>query len=438
MKGIRIFTIIISATFCLLCCTDGEMQIGRNWVDVHTRVVMIDTCTVEMSSVQIDSIQTSDGKYVFVGIRQSSDWGTMTACGYLPFLKTEDFSNDYANLEYKEDIRFDSLTLYMVQDSVFCGDTANPFTLSVYRLNEPIEGNDDDIIYKNHSFGHDSSPIGSKSFMPAPRRRRAVEIRLSDELGKEFIEHLKSDDECMTDEDLFKEYFNGLVMKSETGSKAILGLNGCQMRIYYRSVGYKESFDTLKFDIDTTLMFTNIEIDRTGTPLENLDQEEISSRNAQHKAYTSGLSGIYMKLSFPYLNNIRKLGDNCSVAAAVLRIYPYAGSYYKQNYSSIPPTLNIYESNENNISTGSAIMSGSSTLQSGSLTVDEHDPEKTYYTYDITDFIVDQLGKRGVDRRFLQVISADWGETLDELVVGDQNSDVKNVELELKVTYFNE
>ena len=107
-----------------------------------------------------------------------------------------------------------------------------------------------------------------------------------------------------------------------------------------------------------------------------------------------------------------------------LIVYPLPGSYAKANYSPLPDELNLYVSDENNISTGGAITdSNGQTLQTGSLTYDEMMfPESTFYTYDITDFINDQFGKIGVNRNFLQMIDPDYGYTLEELVTDDRYS----------------
>jgi len=438
--------ILLFAVTIFLRCTDGQTEIGGEWVKVHTRVLMIDTCTVDISSVRLDSIPTSGGGRVFAGARQSSFWGTTTASTYMTFHVTSNFTGIHSEVEYKEDIRFDSLTLYMLPDSMFCGDTLQMTTFRLYRLAEQVELNDDGKLYAHSSFAHESAPLVEYSYRPRPLRGKEVEIRLPDRLGEEFLNLLVDKDDTMTDDENFRKYFKGILLDADPESGAIMGFKAsdttCLLKLYYRIIGYTEAEEHVAdFKIDTSLMFTHLEIDRTGTPLDGIGSrnEEIHSRYSDHIAFAQGLTGIYTKIGFPHLNNLRGLGNYCTAVSAELVVYPLAGSYNKQNYSSLPPTLNLFESDENNISTGGAIVDDSGeNLQSGSLTYDEQFPERTFYTYDITDFVNDQLGKIGVNKRFLQMIDPNFGYTLDELVVGDQTRHEKNIELRLKYAIYNE
>jgi len=331
-------------------CTSQYMEIGNNWISTNERVVMIDTCSVDISSIRIDSVQTSGGNAVYAGCRESPYWGRTDISSYLTFKATEDYE-DSSTPEYEERIIFDSLTLYMVPDSTFCGDTLLPMTYQVYRLSETVEPDDDNVLYSHHEFSFNPDPVAEKTFYPHPFRGRAVEKRLSDELG-----------------------------------------------------------------------------------------EEISSTLTGNMSFMSGMGGIFIKIGFPYLNNLRSIWDHCRAASAELIVYPQEGSYCKQNYSSLPSTVNLYIMDENNISTGGAITaSDGETLQSGSLTYDEMMfPESTYYTYDITDFINDQFGKIGVNKKYLQMTDPDYGYTLDELITADRYTSGYRIKLVIKLALYDE
>lgn len=206
-------------------CTSQYMEIGNNWISTNERVVMIDTCSVDISSIRIDSVQTSGGNAVYAGCRESPYWGRTDISSYLTFKATEDYE-DSSTPEYEERIIFDSLTLYMVPDSTFCGDTLLPMTYQVYRLSETVEPDDDNVLYSHHEFSFNPAPVAEKTFYPHPFRGRAVEIRLSDELG-----------------------------------------------------------------------------------------EEISSTLTGNMSFMSGMGGIFIKIGFPYLNNLRSIWDHCRAAS---------------------------------------------------------------------------------------------------------------------------
>ena len=103
------------------------MEIGDNWVEVNERVVIIDTCSVNISNIILDSVMTSGGNTVYAGARESGYWGKMDLSTYLAFKVTQDYE-DNSTPEYEARVIFDSLTLYMVPDSTFCGDTLQPST----------------------------------------------------------------------------------------------------------------------------------------------------------------------------------------------------------------------------------------------------------------------------------------------------------------------
>lgn len=321
-------------------------------------------------------------------------------------------------------------------------------TLSAYRLSEELALDDKGYLYAHSEFETEPQAIARQKVTPHPFRTKAVEIRLSDELGKDMLDKVTSSDESMEDDESFRSYFKGLQLKAESPAKSILGFEGrdttCMLKLYYRSQVYSEPEEhVLEFGLDTVYMCTHVETDLTGSPIEAFtdpDTEELSSAECDNLAFASGMLGIYTKIGFPYLNNLRSLGSHVKAASAELVIYPKKGSYCRQNYSELPATLNLYVSDENNISTGGAITDSSGqSLQSGSLTYDDMMfPESTYYSYDITDFINGQFGKIGVNKNFLQMIDPEYGYNLTELVIGDRFSEGYNIKLIIGLAIYNE
>lgn len=90
----------------------------------------------------------------------------------------------------------------------------------------------------------------------------------------------------MTDDDSFREYFNGLLLKSAGAPGSISGFKGqdtlCMMKLYYRTQDYGE---------------------------------EISSTLTGNMSFMSGMGGIFIKIGFPYLNNLRSIWDHCRAAS---------------------------------------------------------------------------------------------------------------------------
>ena len=444
--GKRIYVIML---MCMAACgcSDSEMNIGNKWVEVNSNVIFIDTCSVDLSVAMLDSIVTSGGNVIYAGIRQSDYWGKTDISTYMSFKTTEDYTS-YDTPEYSERIIFDSLTLYLSPNDSFCGDTLNPLTLAVYRLEEELALNDDEELYSHNVFETADDAIARKTIVPHPYRDTLVEIRLSDVLGHELLDKVTESSDETEDDESFRQWFKGLLLKAEDPSGSILGFEAsdslCMLKLYYSTQDYSEpESHVLNFKIDTTHMFTHVDADFTGTPLETVKEASpdiTSSTECGNMSFESAILGIYTKIEFPYLNNLRSIADHCSAASAELRIYPKAGTYCKQNYSGLPSTLNLYEIDENNISTGGAIVSSDGeSLQSGSLTYDDMMfPEETYYSYDITDFINSQFGKIGINKTALQLTDPDYGYSIDELVIGDRFTDGYNIKLIIELATYNE
>ncbi|MCD8185425.1 MAG: DUF4270 domain-containing protein [Rikenellaceae bacterium] len=442
---ILVLAVLVSLFAGLAGCNNEAMRIGDNWVDVHTRVIYIDTCTVLTSNIMLDSIPTSGGSTIFAGTFRSPDWGRTTVSSYLSFKRTEDYTYE-ENYQFTSSIRFDSLTLELRPDStIFSGDTTKLLTLNVHRLTERVELDDDGYLYGHSSFSYDPQPISQKTFYPRPGLRKNIEMRLPDELGLEFLEKLTRDKEEMENDDAFRRYFNGLVLRSghpETDA-AILAFQGqdttCVMKLYFHTSMEEVTDYVWTFQSIPSCHFTQVESDRTGSPLEGISfrNNEIRSKETDNKTFIEGLTGVYTKIEFPYLNNIRNLGENGTVVAATLVVYPLLGTFDKQNYSPLPETLLMYVSNIENVVTG-AITDRNLQLQSGSLNYDEMTTANTYYTYDITDFIAGQMGAVGLNKQHLQMIGQGYGYTLNNLIIGNQNVEENNIELHITYTLYDE
>ena len=423
-------------------CDNNGMEIGTNWVDTHTRTVLIDTCTVRISSVLLDSIPTSGGSLIFAGTYRAPLWGKTETSTYLTFAKTTDYSHRDDPI-YNSRLRFDSLTLVLRPDSMFIGDTLKMYTLQAHRLQKQIELNDDGELYGHSAFPYNPVPLGTKTFHPRPYRGREVELRLPDELGQEFLTLLIKQEKEMDSNENFKRYFNGLVLTGASDNEAILGFKAADSLTYLKLYYHSRSGDTvnhqLLFKQETSTMFTHVDSDRTGAPLDGISfkNNDIPSSRTDNMSFVEGLTGIYTKIEFPHLNRIRELGDHGAVVSATLLVYPLRNSYGRQNYSELPKSMLMYVSNELNVTTGS-ITDNNDQLQTGSLNLDIVNPENTYYSYDVTDFIKGQLGTIGINKRNLQMIGNDYGYTLRSMVLGNQDVGDKNIQLQILYSIYNE
>jgi hypothetical protein len=115
-------------------------------------------------------------------------------------------------------------------------------------------------------------------------------------------------------------------------------------------------------------------------------------------------------------------------------VYPVKGTY--SEFVPLPEDLSLYVSNENDVTLGYITTYSGDALQTGNLVKDDLFGIETYYTYDITSFMQEQLGAFGTDRRSLNLIVPEASQpvTLNTLVAGDGQYPGKRIEI--KVTYI--
>ena len=183
----KYLSILILLTF-FSCNKDNQtFDIGGKYVDVQTDLRYIDTLTVSSFTVKLDSLRTSgldDGQgAVIVGKYHDPEIGDVSASSYFK-LMLPDFRTVPVNSIY------DSLTLIMVDNDYYIGDTLQPITIHVHRVEQTIRVREDNYLYNTSKFNYFAEPLGSRTYKPRPNTplRDTVSVRLSDDLGNELLQ----------------------------------------------------------------------------------------------------------------------------------------------------------------------------------------------------------------------------------------------------------
>ena len=414
---------------------------GNNWVKGTTRLVVIDTCTVQLSTVLLDSVATSGGSHILVGASRSELFGASRLTPYLTFKRGAfTLAADPAD---RLPIRFDSLTLMLPYAPVYYGDTTRRMTLGLHRLSEEVELDENGALYAHSRFPYEPEPLATVSFLPRPASGRTLEVRLPDALGADILDKFESGAPEVESDVEFREWFNGLVLQPGAGCEAQIGFAGssqdtlCQMRLYYTETGINPIGRTVDFPLDRSVLFHSVETDRTGTPYAGLthDNPVLSSAQTNHTALFHSLSGTYPLIEFPYLNGIRTLSQFDHVAEARLVLYPLAGSFDGATYVQLPDSMRLRSISA--IDPPSAYPPGSGTLR-GYLSRDLQYPRNTNYSYDITTYISGQLGLPLNQRQHLQLMGLNFGSLPESLLLDAQQNGDRHAELHITYSLYNE
>lgn len=439
-KRSLIFFFFISSfitVFLSSCEDDNYFDIGKGWVDTNFKLVYIDTITPLLKTVKIDSVPTYNKSTILLGkyndvntITGELLTGKTTAASYIEITKPSSFEDIDVN-----NTVFDSLVIEMRFNRFYVGDTLKNMHLFVYQLKAPMEldvETGSEVYYNTMSFPTESTPLAEVTFPIRPSNTDAnqtaptgeslepVRIKLPYSLGKEMFEKIRDKEVEFDDNKQFVDYFRGLAlipgnMNTIAGFKCDTTF---KLNLHYH---IKEEFKiekVISFSASTKNQFNHIVTDRTGTGLVDFTamEKEIDSRLTNNVSFIQAGDGLYTRVEFPHLGEIKLLSEYGAVEAAELRIYPVIGTF--GDLYNLPETLNIY------YSTGeseSLLYNSRNQQQNGNLKIDYQFPDSTYYNFDVTSFIQNQMGAKEDSKMTLTLKLSDdeTKTTLKRLVIGD-------------------
>lgn len=401
-------------------CIEGESTIGGEFIESRTEITLIDTFSVKLSTVILDSVITSGTGSMLIGNYRDDILGKITSHSYFQVGIPDNF-------DVQNDCIYDSLNLVIRYNNYFFGDTTKSQKISVHQLTDKIEYGDNDIITRNTSFNFKSEPMGSIIYTPRPNNPvDTLSIKISDDIGMDLFTKLRDNSEILTDNERFLNYFKGLVLVADDeygGSITGFSANEEDIKLILHtrreSLSSEENYHEFRLN-DPNKQFNNITNDFASTPLKSL----IEQRYGLPGAHTNGLSFLQggavllLRVDFPTLREIL-LYDRGIIMQAQLSIAPLRGSY---NDFDLPPQLVIYESDKLNRISDQGIVSSSE------LILDELYHEETAYYFDVTEYINDEIADSYVDpeKGFLIALSSDHiGTTFYRLVVEAQNQNTR-------------
>lgn len=432
-RSVHILLLLYAAL--MTACTSEGFNMGEKFLDTDIRTVIIDTCSIRMSTVPIDSVVTSGKNSVLFGSFSDTTFGRTVCTAYVAFdvPKTQDPPD--------AEIKFDSISLALSPNGVWMGDTTISHSFNIYPLDEVITLPDDEEFYSTNSVTRGPDPLASFSLKPHPHESEDILVRLPDTLGISLLYKIMNDDEeTLGSQDSFMEYLKGFAVTSGDINNNILGVKVSDtstcIRIYYHystETRHKEVISITPFQ---ERCFYGVTTDRDNTPFGNLHSNELPSSGTENMVLVQALTASYVKIEFPYLNNLLELGDFGTVTGAEMIIYPVRGTY--SDAAPLPSDLSLYVSNEDDVTLSGITTYSGDALQTGDLVVDDIYNIETYYSYDITSFLEEQIGALGINIRNLQLIvpEDELAVSLNTLVAGDASHWRSRAKLRIKYLIY--
>ncbi|TKG97086.1 DUF4270 family protein [Puteibacter caeruleilacunae] len=472
-----------------------DFSVGDDFVTDNSKVVEFDTMVVNLSTVWIDSIKTSNPSRLIVGRSSDPYVGTTEVSSYFEIgLSSGGYNLSAEQQEEIEDgdIIIDSLVLRMNYDGYYFGDTLQTQTFELHQLIDKLEevendnsGSEIDDLYNNTSFPFNPEPMGTVSFKPYPKDtvKNEIFIRLSDELGATLFDAIVEQDDLIKDPQDFREFMKGFVLRPGDMSGSVTGLriteasynkemldmdqpedqkNPPEFRLYYHYKSLPQNVDpddlfwwAFPMKKADAIYFTSFDEDfSTGlvSGIENTKKREISSKLTGNKTFIQGGNGLMTKLNIPGIERLKDMAEYPVFISAKLTIGPVPNTYevgplpgininpdsYKDKENLLPPTIGVYVIDNDNdfvqVYTGANNQPVVATLVVDDI--NKPSENETYYSLDLTPYFENEINDGVISRNSLALRFDNATEqgTVERLVLGD--TDNAEAEVELKVTYF--
>ncbi|GAB3541116.1 hypothetical protein GCM10027443_39990 [Pontibacter brevis] len=433
-------TLFFCCCLALASCEDPN-ELGVGLVDDNISGRYIDTLTVNVSTVYLDSLATSNQGTMLVGQYTAPYSGTLQSNSVFPLTLPSTWT-------VAEDAAYDSLKLIMPLGGYYYGDTTQAQTLEVYRLQSDVRARRlspyffneqpasffyaENALYNVSKAVAAPEPLVSFTYTPRPVSKDTLNIPLPDELGQEWISLKKAGDSRLTDATSFFNYFKGLKLVSNGGS-AVIGfpVPAAKVRLYYSETSNGNKVARTKdFPISTAaLQYNQIATDVEGTALEGLERGGSALPAAQtgNVSVTQAGAGLMIKLDFPYLNDLRTQLSPDLINHAVLVVEPLQNT--TQHPYPVPATLSLFRTNRTNVPLRPV---PSNTLDENSVPLGANYVEaNNRYEFNVTSYVIQQLKTENTtgNALFLAPPTATYLKDVSRLVVGGPQS------VKLKIYY---
>jgi hypothetical protein len=434
-KTIILFVLALICYSCGFESDLGSFSIGSDFINTRSTISVVDSFSVGLSTVIIDSLTTSGNSTLWAGSYSDKELGLVSSTGYYEVGIPE--SSNVQDLD-----SFDSLLLVMNYKKGYYGDTTQLQSLHVYRLTGEIKGDENENLWNHTSVPYNPLPIGKITFKPKPYTTGKIKVRLSDQIGREFLAMLQEKDEIISTFEKFREYFKGLAIGPGNPCYSILSFScdsSMNLELYSHRKGLERESIIQKFPVgSTTTSFNRFSSDRTGTPIASISKQliKIPSSQSNYKTYVQSGIGLVTRVDFPTMQHLMETDRKYILLKAELILVPEPGTYKQV---PLPSSLVLYHTDKSNRVVSEIVGDQNATLP-GDLVVDRIYNEGTSYTFDITDFITTEISDSYFDSShglFIGESSSSIGASLNRVVFCDRKNSAYKPLVRLYFMHYN-
>ncbi len=435
--------LVLLLVFTLFSCgtdTDtGEFTVGSDYLALSNKVILIDTVTVEMSTINFDSLITSSRSRILIGNYEDPVFGKVKSDSYFQLSASAYALNGSTSDTQAVNYVFDSISMILKYDKYYYGDTTRVQTFNIHQLTQKVKPNtDDQSFYNNSTLNYSSESLGKISFTPRPNQKDSINIKMNDVFGEALFQKIKKRE--ITDFDSFSEYLKGLVLVPETSnSSSVIGfsVSTSKVRLYYSK--YRANEDEISYIVDFTIsdiakQFNSISLDKSGTILQNLpiSSSKLSSSLTNNQGFIQSGTGVACRIDFPSIKQLKNISTNGAIVNAELVLKPVNNSY-SEKYP-LEDSLAVYEGDNLNRVSGTLVNSAGTTVYGLLNKKSDEFNENIAYTIPIGNFLQKEMLKKADSRSSLILTLPGISKSVDRIVLADQKK--SNNKIQLKIYYI--
>jgi len=450
MKFRNFLLISIIAALFATCDNDGDsLDVGDVFSDNQAVMGYVDSFSLKLSTVRLDSFVTSGYSDLFLGYYKDDKIGNVLTEVYTPIVYT-------SMVTLPEGTIYDSLVVCFKPNGKWVGDTLQHKKVSIYRVLQTIEPDydaDQQKMFNHQKILRDTTPLATIALKPSPMQKLVSTARMSDELGKEWFSMIMESADAMSRTDYFMDYFKGIALVPDstdftwgmgfTGQGSMPSSNQVEdatqfeIRLYYRKPtdGEDDSYMTftMEYDAASSYKYTYLNSNRTGTPFENLknyDDKVLSSQSGSTACIQTG-SGLALRIDFPSLNNLHSVSQYMNIVDARLIIKPQENSFDNEVYQ-LPSVLYVGVTDKSNkILTYLTDIMGSAS--SSTVLYEDETRLSPYYSFSLVRFIRSRILSPSEDFESIIIVPSEeeMATSFKRLIVDDYTTFGENVQLQI-------
>ncbi len=438
-KFILILLFVLTLFSCGTDTDTGEFTVGSDYLALSNKVIMIDTVTVEMSTINFDSLVTSNKSRILIGNYDDPIFGKVKSDSYFQLSGASYALNSTGSDTEAVNYVFDSISMILKYDKYYYGDTTKVQTFDIHRLLQKVKPNTDDSnFYNNSALSYSTESLGKVSFIPRPNQKDSINIKMDKEFGEALFQKIKKRE--ITDFDSFTEYLKGLVLVPETSnSSSIIGFSAgsSKMRLYYSK--YMGDADEVPYILDYTILdktkqFNSISLDKTGTLLQNLpaSSSNLSSNLTNNQGFIQSGTGVACRIDFPNIKQFKNISTNGAIVNAELILKPVNNSY-SEKYP-LADSLSVFIGDNLNRISGALANSAGTTVYGILNKKSDEFNENVGYTIPVGAFLQKEMLKSADSRSSLILTLPGISKSVNRIVLANQkHADNK---IQLKIYYI--